>query len=282
MLIRPIISLILLSLSLLTSPLGASARQAQVQTHYWMTRPISPQTSFVVARGFPYGWHRNHTAPIHHGVDSENRRGTPVVAAADGAVYYAGNDTDKMFGPRPKFYGNVIVIKHDMEAPEGGAVYTLYGHVERIDVKAGERVAKGQPIGGVGKEGIAIWYHLHFEVRVGNPDDYNATRNPELWYPPRPGTGTLIGRMVGSTGELAMGIRFALGGIGVVPGWTYAEGSIHNDPSYGENFVVGDLPKGCYQMRVKNNRGGYAYNQQHCIKDGETQFIEVKLDKSMR
>ncbi len=252
--------------------------KADTPIHYWLDRPIPPSGYNRAELGFPYGGSRSGESPTHHGVDMPNRRGTPVLAAADGTVYYAGSDKDKVFGPQPNFYGNVIVIQHDMAAPEGGTVFTLYGHLDRIDVQAGQRVGKGQPIGAVGKSGIALWYHLHFEVRINNPDDYNATRNPELWYAPKAGRGSIIGRMVDANGGLAMGIRYTLSTrSGVFPGYTYADPSIHNDPTYGENFVMNDVAAGCYRLRVKNGKGGYAYDQQLCVKAGETVFVDVTL-----
>ncbi len=252
--------------------------RAEVQTHYWFNRPISKPGVSTVDRGLPYGWTRWGQSPIHHGVDLPNRLGTPVIAAADGTVYYAGSDADRVVGPNANFYGNVIVIQHDMAAPEGGTLFTLYGHLNDVIVQAGQRVTQGQQIGTVGKTGIALWYHLHFEVRVGSGDDYNATRNPELWFAPRKGAGTVIGKMVDANGSPAMGIRFTFSTkTSVYPGWTYADSSMHSDPNYNENFTMGDLPAGCYTLRVKNNKGGYAYEQKICVKSGETVFVNAQL-----
>ena len=277
---RPINQFIL-SVALLFSLLAAPAvSRADVQPHYWLDRPLPPSSNTRIDRGLPYGWTRWGKSPIHHGVDFENRLDTPVIAAADGTVVYAGSDGDRTFGPSPNFYGNVVVIQHDLTAPEGGTIFTLYGHLDKIIVQAGQRVGKGQQIGAVGKTGIALWYHLHFEVRLGNPDDYNAVRNPELWFAPRPGTGTLVGRMLDADGNLAMGIRYTMStASGVYPGWTYAEPSMHADPAYNENFTLGDLPAGCYTLRVKNNKGGYAYTGSVCIKAGATVFAEIKLKR---
>lgn len=249
-----------------------------IATHYWLTRPVASKSQSTVDRGLPYGWTRNGRSPIHHGVDIPNGLNGHVVAAADGTVYFAGDDSSRVFGPQPNFYGHLIVIQHDLAAPEGGQIYTLYGHLNMISVQAGQHVSAGQLIGGVGMTGIAVWYHLHFEVRVGNGDDYNATRNPELWYAPKPGTGTLVGRMVDADGGLAMGIRYTMSSrYRTYPGWTYADPSMHNDPAYGENFTIGDLPAACYSLRVKDGKGGYAYDQPVCIKGGQTVFVEVKL-----
>ncbi len=267
--------LILLGFVMLALP---GVTRADMQTHYWLARPIPSAYVTRIQRGFPYGWTRNGTSPIHHGVDMLNRLGVPVIAAADGIVYYAGPDTDRVFGPYPNFYGSVVVIQHPLTAPDGGTVYTLYGHLSEVEVGSGQPIKQGQEVGKVGKAGIAQWYHLHFEVRVDKPQDYNAVRNPELWYAPEPGRGTLVGRMVDSNGGLAMGIRFVITTpISVVPGWTYADPAIPSDPVYGENFTIGDLTAGCYRFRVRNGHGGYAYDNSFCIASGQTLFLPVQL-----
>ncbi len=261
--------------AILVTPLSG---QATVPTHYQLARPIPLSGIVQPQRGFPYGWTRKGQSPINHGVDFLNPTGTRVIAAADGTVYFAGGDHDRVFGPSPDFFGNLVIIQHDFAAPEGGAVYTLYGHLALITVQSGQRVKRGQKIGTVGQSGIALGYHLHFEVRVGNPDDYNAVRNPELWYAPQPRTGKVIGRMVDSNGGLAMGIRFTITtAVAVYPSWTYAAATMPFDPAYNENFVVGDLPAGCYRFRVRNNKGGYAYDDTFCLRAGETKVMQLQL-----
>jgi hypothetical protein len=117
-------------------------------------------------------------------------------------------------------------------------------------------------------------------VRVGTPDDYNATRNPELWYAPLPGRGRIVGRVVDANGAPGMGLRLNLAGRGLYSIWTYEDASMRADPGYNENFAIGDLFPGCYYLRARNGRGGYAYANRHCIAAGQTIFVEVKL-KSM-
>jgi murein DD-endopeptidase MepM/ murein hydrolase activator NlpD len=268
--------LTLISLLLLI-PFDAHAQDPATPTHYNLGRPIPAQYTTRQQLGFPYGWTRFGRSPIHHGIDLLNRLNTPVIAAAEGTVFYAGPDSTQVFGAYANFYGNIVVIQHALTAPEGGPLYTLYGHLSAVTVQTGQHVTLGQQIGAVGKEGIALWYHLHFEVRVGNPHDYNAVRNPELWLVPLPGTGKLIGRMVDANGGLAMGIRMTIGtASSVIPNFTYAEASIPSDPTYNENFVVPDLAAGCYRLRVKG-RGKWAYDEQFCIKSGETKFMLVQL-----
>ncbi|MFN7209818.1 MAG: M23 family metallopeptidase [Aggregatilineales bacterium] len=242
--------------------------------HHWLDRPLGRDANRRAAQGYPYGWHRNQRSPIHHGVDMPNAHGTPVLAAAEGTVYYAGDDQARVFGAKANFYGNLIVLQHDFEAPEGGRVFTLYGHLSRIDVQTGQRVARGERIGAVGATGIALGDHLHFEVRVGNPDDYFAVRNPELWYAPLRGTGTLIGRLLNADGSKALGVRVTLSAATfALYTFTYADPSLPSDPALDENFSLADLPAGCYSLRVR----GTPLDVPFCLRAGETLFIEARL-----
>ena len=254
------------------------AAQSDAQTHYMLARPLPASANIRPDFGFAYGWHRNHQSPIHHGMDYLNKRGTPVIAAGAGTVFYAGSDTDFVVGPQPNFYGNVVIIQHDFAAPEGGTVFTLYGHLDSIAVAQGQRVDQGAVIGRVGATGIAIGSHLHFEVRVGDPVNYGAVRNPELWYPPAPGRGKVIGKLVDVNGNPAMGIRVVFSTASTVqPTFTYAEASIPTDPMYGENFVMGDLSPGCYRVRVRGG-AGYVYDESVCVKAGQTILLEAHMN----
>jgi murein DD-endopeptidase MepM/ murein hydrolase activator NlpD len=98
-------------------------------THYWLARPLGQGAVRSAAVSYPYGGHRNQRSPVHQSVDMVNPYGTPVLAAADGVVYYAGSDQAHSFGARPNFYGNLLILQHGLVAPEGGAVFTLYGHL---------------------------------------------------------------------------------------------------------------------------------------------------------
>ena len=95
------------------------------------------------------------TNSMHTGVDFGAPMGTPIHAAADGTVVFAG--------PRGG-YGNCTIIDH------GNSLATLYGHQSVIGVTVGQKVTKGQVIGKVGSTGMSTGPHLHFEVRVnGTP-----------------------------------------------------------------------------------------------------------------
>lgn len=85
------------------------------------------------------------------GINIAAASGTPIHAAADGVVTYAGNEL--------KGYGNLILIKH------GDAYVTAYAHTNSIGVARGQRVAKGDVIGTVGQTGDVTRPQLHFEIR---------------------------------------------------------------------------------------------------------------------
>ena len=87
------------------------------------------------------------------GINISTRRGASVVAAENGVVVYAGNEL--------RGFGNLLLIKHS-----GGWV-TAYAHNEKVLVKRGARVSKGQPIATVGSTGSVKRPQLHFEMRHG-------------------------------------------------------------------------------------------------------------------
>ena len=88
----------------------------------------------------------------HYGVDYAAPVGTPVMASGDGVVILAGWDGG---------YGKTVKIRH----PNG--YHTLYGHLSRINVKRGQRVAQEQYIGSVGMTGLATGPHLDYRMIKG-------------------------------------------------------------------------------------------------------------------
>ncbi|MDB5738411.1 MAG: peptidase [Sphingomonas bacterium] len=94
---------------------------------------------------------------MHQGIDIAAPYGTPIVAASDGVVRFAGWHGG---------HGNFVQIAHD------GGLGTGYGHMSRFVVAPGDRVAQGQLIGYVGMTGLTTGPHVHFEVyRGGTPID---------------------------------------------------------------------------------------------------------------
>ena len=87
----------------------------------------------------------------HLGVDYGAPTGTPVRSVAEGTVEFAGWQNG---------YGNVVQVKH------GADKATLYAHLSKINVRAGQRIDQGQHIGAVGMTGWSTGPHLHFEFRI--------------------------------------------------------------------------------------------------------------------
>lgn len=91
-------------------------------------------------------------ADQHEGVDLAAPEGTPVVAAGEGVVLFAGEQ---------RGYGRLVLLGH------GADLVTVYAHTQENLVRSGERVERGQAIARVGRTGNASGSHLHFEVRAG-------------------------------------------------------------------------------------------------------------------
>ncbi|MZP30451.1 peptidoglycan DD-metalloendopeptidase family protein [Heliobacterium undosum] len=113
---------------------------------------IPPLAKIVPTRYYGFQRHpvTREWAP-HEGIDLSARRGTPIVAVADGTV-------SKVQMDHPT-YGNHLEIDH------GDGIVTGYAHAHKIYVNVGERVAQGQSIAEVGNTGRTTGPHLHFEVR---------------------------------------------------------------------------------------------------------------------
>ncbi len=99
---------------------------------------------------------------MHKGVDFAVPRGTPVMAAGNGTVAYAGTASG---------YGNLVIIRH------GNGYSTAYGHLSRYGsgVRTGARVRQGQIVAYSGMTGLATGPHLHYEVRANDKQVNPAT-----------------------------------------------------------------------------------------------------------
>jgi murein DD-endopeptidase MepM/ murein hydrolase activator NlpD len=87
------------------------------------------------------------------GINLSVPEGTPIKAAEDGTVAYAGNEL--------KGYGNLVLVRH----PNG--YVTAYAHAKELMVKRGDEVKRGQIIASSGQTGNVDAPQLHFEVRKG-------------------------------------------------------------------------------------------------------------------
>ena len=94
---------------------------------------------------------------FHSGLDISNKPGTKIIATANGKISYAS---------RKALLGNLVTIDH------GYGRVTRYGHLEKILVKSGQQVKRGDVIGLMGNTGQSTGPHLHYEVRInGTPID---------------------------------------------------------------------------------------------------------------
>lgn len=99
----------------------------------------------------------------HPGIDIAGPYGSPILAAADGVVAFAGQQSG---------YGNFIEIQ------DSDGTYTAYGHLSSIGVSVGQQVGAGQQIGQEGSTGESTGPHLHFEVRTALN---GSTEDPLAW-----------------------------------------------------------------------------------------------------
>ncbi|GAB4509328.1 MAG: hypothetical protein OHK0046_04110 [Anaerolineae bacterium] len=249
--------------------------------HYAFNRPIADTGIDYADRTYAYGDTQRGRRRVHLGIDFANPRGTPVLAAGSGIILYAGSDVETIFGPEPNYYGNVVVIEHGVTSPEGLPVYTLYGHLDRVEVETGQSIDARSRVGIVGDKGVAIGPHLHFEVRVGDPYDYRSTRNPDLWIFPYPTFGTLAGRVVNTAGEMLQGIAVQITSEAITTpryAFTYGDDSVNSSAAWGENFTYGDLPEGVYTVLVSED-GRRLFEADVPIESGRTAWVDIVLNQ---
>jgi len=99
---------------------------------------------------------------VHLGFDLSDTANAPVHVANDGRVVFAA-----MLG----IYGNCVVVDH------GYALQSIYGHLNRIDVKEGDMVKKNQSLGVAGATGMAGGVHVHFSMQIDG-----VQVNPREWW----------------------------------------------------------------------------------------------------
>jgi murein DD-endopeptidase MepM/ murein hydrolase activator NlpD len=104
---------------------------------------------------------------MHKGVDYAAPTGTPIFAAGDARVKFAGWQNG---------YGRTVILDH------GNGITTLYAHMSRLgSYRVGQRVQQGRTIGYVGTSGLSSGPHLHYEFRVNG-----VHRNPLTVTMPKP------------------------------------------------------------------------------------------------
>ena len=88
------------------------------------------------------------------GINVSVPEGTPIKAAEDGVVAYAGNEL--------KGYGNLVLVRH------ANGFVTAYAHASELMVKRNDQVRRGQIIAKSGQTGTVTSPQLHFEIRKGS------------------------------------------------------------------------------------------------------------------
>jgi len=241
------------------------------EDHFYFSRPIPSGEVNWPHPQYRYGGTFFGEESTHTGVDLGAERGTPVLASAPGEVVWTGYGFYRGRADPNDPYGLAVAIRHDF-GYDGEQLYTVYAHLSRSDVWRGQLVDAGQIIGTVGDTGHASGPHLHFEVRLGE-NYYFSTRNPELWVVPPEGWGVLAGRILDSYGrplaeKVVKVTSVDTGQVWEV--WTYAKDTIVSDAVYNENFVLGDLPAGPYQIDVAFNGRQSAWL---FVLPGQTNFL---------
>lgn len=147
-------------------PIPASAGHSTKYRFIW------PEPAAQISQGYgptPYAFEPSYNgyAHFHTGIDLVEPVNSPILAADDGVVVKV--DSDK-YG-----YGNYVVIEH------ANGLNTLYGHLNKANVKVGDIVTQGTVVGIEGSTGNSTGPHVHFELRInGKPVD------PSPYLPPGP------------------------------------------------------------------------------------------------
>ena len=253
--------------------------------HHWLRRPIalSDNTVHWADRTYPYGSTQWDTRAVHLGVEFVNPRFTPVHAAASGWVAFAGEDSDVLLGPYENYYGKVVVLGHTIRSLDNRPIFTLYAHLDRVEVEAGQAIRAGERLGRVGSSGIAVGAHLHFEVRVDDPFDYRLTRNPELWLEHYIGRGMIAGLAHDAEGNPIYGQRIVVRSDTINREvFTYGSDLVNRDPVWNENFTASDLPQGSYEIVILDDVGRLAYRGQIMVEAYQTAFVDVLIESESK
>ena len=122
-----------------------------------------------------FGYRKKHPihgyGAMHKGLDFAASTGTPIYAAGDGEVQFAGWKSG---------YGRFVLVKHK------NGLSTAYAHASKFakNLKVGSKVKQGDIIAYVGRTGHATGPHLHYEVRVNgkqvNPIEFKSTPSIKL------------------------------------------------------------------------------------------------------
>ena len=220
--------------------------------HFYLSAPIAATYPGDPVWDYRYGGVYFGPDVIHSGIDLPAPRGAEVLAAGPGTVVWAGvglysGSSYNLTDP----FGLAVAIRHDF-GYENQPLFTVYAHMEEVDVVVGQTVRTGDIVGNVGSTGMTTGPHLHFEVRLGE-NDFWKTRNPELWISPPQGYGVLVGNVMNNYGKRLDSFLIILKNIESKKQYTvktYGPMTVNSDEYYKENVVLGDLPAGIYELNV--------------------------------
>ena len=129
-----------------------AARRMQSDSQGWRQQMLWPVTGRISTLFGSQRIYRGEPGSYHSGIDIAQPTGTVVLAPADGVVVLAA--------ARPfTLEGNLLMVDH------GAGLNSAFMHLSRIDVRVGEHVRRGQPIGRVGMTGRATGPHLHWSLK---------------------------------------------------------------------------------------------------------------------
>ena len=127
-------------------------------------QPISPADSFRITSTFGFRWDPfTNQRRMHQGLDLAGEIGLKIFATGDGIVISAEDGKNG--------YGREVVIDH------GFGYISRYAHLQKIDVRKGQVIKRGQYLGRLGSTGRSTGPHLHYEIMYDL-----KTVNPRLFY----------------------------------------------------------------------------------------------------
>ena len=137
---------------LIDQSLKEAVESMKISSDRWAHYPSIKPSSGYVSSGFGRRIHPiYHTVQIHRAIDISTELGEPILSSANGTVI----STNYQVG-----YGKTILVDH------GYGIVTKYAHCNKISVKVGQKVKRGEVIGEVGQSGITTGPNLHYEVMV--------------------------------------------------------------------------------------------------------------------
>jgi len=129
-----------------------AARAMRSDSQGWRQTFLWPVTGRISTLFGSQRIYRGEPGAYHSGIDIARPTGTIVLAPADGVVILAAATPFTL-------EGNLLMIDHGM------GLNTAFMHLSRIDVRPGQQVRRGQPVGAVGRSGRATGPHLHWSLK---------------------------------------------------------------------------------------------------------------------